>query len=87
MFGVVKRLRPGGISYGRGSDSYRRSATYGVFCGDVQKATIRNDGTGQYMAPTDWVVEHTERAASGKMRRHYASSFKKAKTWAIANVC
>ncbi len=87
MIGVVKRLLPADVRYGDHAPTIKTSAVYGVFCNGIQKATIRNSGTGRYMAPTDWSVEFIERAPSGKIRTTWTNSFKEAKAWAVTNVC
>ena len=67
----------------------RASATYGVFIGDHQVATISGE-TGGYRDVTDWKVETLGDwlglPAQRPKRLHSANSFKKARDWAIANI-
>lgn len=88
----IRRTRPVVVSYGRGSDSTRKSAVYGVFCSGTSwevkpKATIFNESSGRYMEPVSWVVEFTERTALGRFKRSYHSTFGLAKAWALIHVC
>lgn len=88
---AVKKLGPAGSRTWdmRHAPGERSSATYGVFVGSRQVATISGETRG-YRGVTDWKVETLGDwlgpSAQRPKRLHSANSFKAARAWATANI-
>ena len=86
---TIRKVTPASRSYGRGRDSYRIPAKYGVFRGGVQVGWITGSNT-EYMEDTHWWVDdiNGRRLATFYPRRihrqaQHDTPFKRAKEFAL----